>query len=93
MQQSPSNPDSPSCYYNSDNPYSVGGVEYSSSGLVANLTVNSINARANENYTAPIGTLRLEVKYHSNHMLQFKVISVKRFVVCNVPVFKIVLFT
>uniref|UniRef100_A0A8B9C233 alpha-glucosidase n=1 Tax=Anser brachyrhynchus TaxID=132585 RepID=A0A8B9C233_9AVES len=63
----------PSCYYNSDNPYSVGGIEYSSSGLVANLTLNSINARANENYTAPIGTLRLEVKYHSNHMLQFKI--------------------
>uniref|UniRef100_A0A8B9I6H6 alpha-glucosidase n=1 Tax=Anser brachyrhynchus TaxID=132585 RepID=A0A8B9I6H6_9AVES len=72
-EQSPSNPDSPSCYYNSDNPYSVGGIEYSSSGLVANLTLNSINARANENYTAPIGTLRLEVKYHSNHMLQFKI--------------------
>uniref|UniRef100_A0A8B9C2N0 alpha-glucosidase n=1 Tax=Anser brachyrhynchus TaxID=132585 RepID=A0A8B9C2N0_9AVES len=71
--ESPSNPDSPSCYYNSDNPYSVGGIEYSSSGLVANLTLNSINARANENYTAPIGTLRLEVKYHSNHMLQFKI--------------------
>ncbi|KAI6063234.1 Maltase-glucoamylase, intestinal-like protein [Aix galericulata] len=72
-EQSPSNPDSPSCYYNSDNAYSVDGVEYSSSGLVANLTLNSTNARANEMYTEPIGTLRLEVKYHSNHMLQFKI--------------------
>uniref|UniRef100_A0A8B9VXL6 alpha-glucosidase n=1 Tax=Anas zonorhyncha TaxID=75864 RepID=A0A8B9VXL6_9AVES len=72
-EQSPSNPDSPSCYYNSDNAYSVDGVEYSSSGLVANLTLNSTNARANDKYTEPIGTLRLEVKYHSNHMLQFKI--------------------
>uniref|UniRef100_A0A8C0A1S5 alpha-glucosidase n=1 Tax=Anas zonorhyncha TaxID=75864 RepID=A0A8C0A1S5_9AVES len=64
---------SPSCYYNSDNAYSVDGVEYSSSGLVANLTLNSTNARANDKYTEPIGTLRLEVKYHSNHMLQFKI--------------------
>uniref|UniRef100_A0A8C9FEW0 alpha-glucosidase n=1 Tax=Pavo cristatus TaxID=9049 RepID=A0A8C9FEW0_PAVCR len=69
----PSDPNSPSCYFSSDNVYSVEEVEYSSSGLAANLILNSTNTRANDNYTAPIGTLRLEVKYHTNSMLQFKI--------------------
>ncbi|NXD73316.1 MGA protein, partial [Eolophus roseicapillus] len=68
-----SRPDIPSCYYSSDNPYSVGQVEYTSSGLAANLILNSANTKANEDYTTPISTLRLEVKYHLNHMLQFKI--------------------
>uniref|UniRef100_A0A8C9FCH6 alpha-glucosidase n=1 Tax=Pavo cristatus TaxID=9049 RepID=A0A8C9FCH6_PAVCR len=71
--QAPSDPNSPSCYFSSDNVYSVEEVEYSSSGLAANLILNSTNTRANDNYTAPIGTLRLEVKYHTNSMLQFKI--------------------
>ncbi|NXL92542.1 MGA protein, partial [Alectura lathami] len=71
--EAPSDPNSPSCYFSSDNAYSVDEVEYSSSGLVANLTLNSVSTRANENFTAPIGTLRLEVTYHNNHMLQFKI--------------------
>ncbi|POI26800.1 hypothetical protein CIB84_009449, partial [Bambusicola thoracicus] len=71
--QAPSDPNSPSCYFSSDNIYSIGEVEYSSSGLAANLILNSANTRANDNYTAPIGTLRLEVKYHTNSMLQFKI--------------------
>ncbi|NWS41511.1 MGA protein, partial [Probosciger aterrimus] len=68
-----SGPDIPSCYYSSDNPYSVDQVEYTSSGLAANLILNSANTKANEDYTTPISTLRLEVKYHLNHMLQFKI--------------------
>ncbi|KFQ23739.1 Maltase-glucoamylase, intestinal, partial [Mesitornis unicolor] len=67
------NSDIPPCYYSSDNAYSVDTVEYTSSGLAANLTLNSAKNRANENFTTPISTLRLEVKYHLNHMLQFKI--------------------
>ncbi|NWI99491.1 MGA protein, partial [Crypturellus undulatus] len=65
----------PSCYYSADNPYSIDQIEYSADGLAANLTLNSanINTRAYENATQPIGTLRLEVKYHDNNLLQFKI--------------------
>ncbi|NXA19736.1 MGA protein, partial [Ibidorhyncha struthersii] len=72
-EQVTSNSDIPPCYYSSDNAYSVDKIEYTSSGLSANLTLNSVKTRANENLTMPIGTLRLEVKYHLNHMLQFKI--------------------
>ncbi|KAM6305024.1 sucrase-isomaltase, intestinal [Aegotheles albertisi] len=68
-----SNLDIPPCYYSSDNAYSLDKVEYTSSGLTANLILNSTKIRANENFTAPISTLRLEVKYHLNNMLQFKI--------------------
>ncbi|NWH25903.1 MGA protein, partial [Grus americana] len=68
-----SNSDVPPCYYSSDNAYSIDNVEYTSSGLSANLTLNSAQTRANDNFTAPISTLRLEVKYHLNNMLQFKI--------------------
>ncbi|XP_052660788.1 sucrase-isomaltase, intestinal [Harpia harpyja] len=68
-----SNSDIPPCYYSSDNAYSVDKVEYTSSGFTANLTLNNAKTRANENFTTPISTLCLEVKYHLNHMLQFKI--------------------
>lgn len=64
----------PYCYYPSpDNGYSVADIRYSSSGVTANLTFHGPNLRAYEKSTTPIGTLRLEVKYHQDHMLQFKV--------------------
>uniref|UniRef100_A0A663F389 P-type domain-containing protein n=1 Tax=Aquila chrysaetos chrysaetos TaxID=223781 RepID=A0A663F389_AQUCH len=64
----------PYCYYNSpDNAYSVADVKYTSSGVTANLTFNKSNLKAYEKSTLPISTLRLEVKYHTNHMLQFKI--------------------
>ncbi|NXN56879.1 MGA protein, partial [Rynchops niger] len=68
-----SNLNVPPCYYSSDNAYSVDKVEYTSSGLTANITLNSAKTTANENFTTPISTLRLEVKYHLNNMLQFKI--------------------
>ncbi|XP_054662763.1 maltase-glucoamylase-like isoform X2 [Grus americana] len=69
-----SNFDVPYCHYNgSDNGYSVADVKYMSSGVTANLTLNENNLKAYEKSTSPISTLRLEVKYHSNHMLQFKI--------------------
>ncbi|XP_056354560.1 sucrase-isomaltase, intestinal [Oenanthe melanoleuca] len=63
----------PACYYTSSNPYSAENISYSPSGIEATLRVDSSKVRANDNYTAPISTLRLEVKYHLNNMLQFKI--------------------
>ncbi|NXL40178.1 MGA protein, partial [Glaucidium brasilianum] len=69
-----SNVSVPYCYYNSsDNPYSVVDVKYTSSGVTANLTFNKSHLNAYEKSTLPISSLRLEVKYHNNHMLQFKI--------------------
>uniref|UniRef100_A0A8C5IJG5 P-type domain-containing protein n=1 Tax=Junco hyemalis TaxID=40217 RepID=A0A8C5IJG5_JUNHY len=68
-----SNPDIPSCYYSSSNPYLVEKLEYLDTGIVATLNLDDSKVRANEAYTAPISTLRLEVKYHLNNMLQFKI--------------------
>uniref|UniRef100_A0A8C8BMQ7 alpha-glucosidase n=1 Tax=Otus sunia TaxID=257818 RepID=A0A8C8BMQ7_9STRI len=69
-----SNANVPYCYYNgSDNPYSTVDVTYTSSGVTANLTFNKSHLKAFEKSTSPISTLRLEVKYHNNHMLQFKI--------------------
>ncbi|XP_068879916.1 sucrase-isomaltase, intestinal [Aphelocoma coerulescens] len=67
------NSSAPSCYYSSNNPYSVSSLSYSSTGIVAILNLDSANVSANENATAPISTLVLEVKYHLNNMLQFKI--------------------
>ncbi|NXE99258.1 MGA protein, partial [Menura novaehollandiae] len=67
------NPAVPPCYYSSSNPYSVRNVSYSLRGLVATLSLDSAKVRADEASTAPISTLRLEVKYHLNNMLQFKI--------------------
>ncbi|NWV66095.1 MGA protein, partial [Malurus elegans] len=63
----------PSCYYSSSNPYSIANVNYSSDGIVATLGLDSSRVRATDNHTAPISTLRLEVIYHLNNMLQFKI--------------------
>ncbi|KAF4788286.1 hypothetical protein TURU_162186 [Turdus rufiventris] len=63
----------PACFYTSNNPYSIENVTYSSTGIEAILSVDSSKVRANENSTALISTLRLEVKYHLNNMLQFKI--------------------
>ncbi|XP_015492493.1 sucrase-isomaltase, intestinal [Parus major] len=65
-------PGVPSCYYSSNNPYYVSSLNYSSTGIKATLTIDN-KVRANEDFTAPINTLALEVKYHLNHMLQFKI--------------------
>ncbi|NXC03388.1 MGA protein, partial [Orthonyx spaldingii] len=68
-----SNPAVPACFYSSNNPYYISSLNYSSTGIVATLKLNSFKARANEASTAPISTLQLEVKYHLNNMLQFKI--------------------
>ncbi|XP_014807469.1 PREDICTED: maltase-glucoamylase, intestinal-like [Calidris pugnax] len=66
----------PFCYYDgSENPYSVGDVTYTSQGVSANLTLqNTRNApKSTPKSMTPISTLRLEVKYHNDHLLQFKI--------------------
>ncbi|XP_050163983.1 sucrase-isomaltase, intestinal [Myiozetetes cayanensis] len=68
-----SNPDVPPCYYTSANPYYLENLQYSSTGVVADLTLDSARIRANEAATTPISALRLEVKYHLDNMLQFKI--------------------
>ncbi|XP_054254507.1 maltase-glucoamylase-like isoform X2 [Indicator indicator] len=69
-----SNSGAPYCHYlNADNGYSITHVRYTASGMRANLTFNRSSRKVFENATPPIGTLGLEVKYHNNHMLQFKI--------------------
>ncbi|NXN96345.1 MGA protein, partial [Rhinopomastus cyanomelas] len=64
----------PYCHYNtSDNGYSVTGIGYSALGVTANLAFHGSNFQGFGKSTAPIDTLRLEVKYHSDHLLQFKI--------------------
>ncbi|NXN60657.1 MGA protein, partial [Rynchops niger] len=73
-QEDTANPRVPHCYYNgSANAYSVADVKYSPWGVTANLTFAESAGRGGEKSTSPIGSLRLEVKYHDNHLLQFKI--------------------
>ncbi|NXV53114.1 MGA protein, partial [Uria aalge] len=68
------NPGVPYCYYNgSDNAYSVTDIKYAPWGVTANLTFARSKGRGQEQSMSPIGSLRLEVKYHDNHLLQFKI--------------------
>ncbi|KAK2512507.1 hypothetical protein Q9966_016361 [Columba livia] len=63
----------PYCYYNGpDNGYSIADVMYASSGVTANVTFTQEDLEESQKSTSPISTLRLEVIYHTNHMLQFK---------------------
>ncbi|ELW64814.1 Sucrase-isomaltase, intestinal [Tupaia chinensis] len=63
----------PECYFpKQDNPYSVNSIQYSSTGVTADLSYNSANARI-QLPSVPIQALRVEVKYHKNDMLQFKI--------------------
>lgn len=58
----------PYCYYPPNAGYTVSQIQYTSSGLTADLGGSSPKVSP-----TPIDTLRLEVKYHENHMLQFKI--------------------
>nr|XP_007970400.2 sucrase-isomaltase, intestinal [Chlorocebus sabaeus] len=63
----------PECYFpRQDNSYSVTSTNYSSMGVTADLQLNTANARITLP-SVPISTLRVEVKYHKNDMLQFKI--------------------
>ncbi|XP_019358783.1 PREDICTED: sucrase-isomaltase, intestinal [Gavialis gangeticus] len=62
----------PYCYYPPNYGYYVKQIQYSSSGLTANLSTNANYVKTSQ-FTTPINTLTLEVKYHENNFLQFKI--------------------
>ncbi|XP_040513111.1 maltase-glucoamylase, intestinal isoform X2 [Gallus gallus] len=66
--------DIPYCYYSSaDNNYSVSELRYTPWGLEANVTLSTASTGGTQRSTTPIGTLRLQVIHHSDHLLQFKI--------------------
>ncbi|OXB77046.1 UNVERIFIED_CONTAM: hypothetical protein H355_007693 [Colinus virginianus] len=70
--------DVPYCYYSSaDNNYAVSELRYTSQGMEANVTLSTTTTTTGgtQRSTTPIGTLRLQVIHHSDHLLQFKVRS------------------
>uniref|UniRef100_A0A8C0TM78 Sucrase-isomaltase n=1 Tax=Canis lupus familiaris TaxID=9615 RepID=A0A8C0TM78_CANLF len=63
----------PECYFpRQSNPYLVRSTQYSSMGITTDLQLNPTSARI-KLPSEPISTLRVEVKYHKNDMLQFKI--------------------
>ncbi|MBZ3887981.1 Sucrase-isomaltase, intestinal [Sciurus carolinensis] len=63
----------PQCYFPKQyNSYLVTSTQYLPTGITADLQWNTANARIQLPST-PISTLRVEVKYHKNDMLQFKI--------------------
>ncbi|XP_036301753.1 sucrase-isomaltase, intestinal [Pipistrellus kuhlii] len=63
----------PHCYFpKNDNSYAVTSTKYSSMGITADLKLNTASTRIKQP-SVPISTLRVEVTYHKNEMLQFKI--------------------
>ncbi|XP_016017508.2 sucrase-isomaltase, intestinal isoform X1 [Rousettus aegyptiacus] len=63
----------PECFFpKQDSSYSVSSTQYSSMGVTADLQLLASSRRINLP-SVPISTLRVEVKYHKNDMLQFKI--------------------
>ncbi|KAL1778054.1 sucrase-isomaltase, intestinal, partial [Sigmodon hispidus] len=63
----------PDCYFPRDyNPYLLTSTQYLPTGITAELQLNPARALINLP-SNPISTLRVEVKYHKNDMLQFKI--------------------
>ncbi|XP_007446500.1 PREDICTED: sucrase-isomaltase, intestinal [Lipotes vexillifer] len=63
----------PECYFpKEDNSYLVQSTHYSSVGITADLQLNTVKARI-QLPSDPIPTLHVEVKYHKDDMLQFKI--------------------
>ncbi|XP_023562027.1 sucrase-isomaltase, intestinal [Octodon degus] len=66
-------PKAPVCYIpRQSDPYSVVSTQYLPTGITADLQLNPASARVTLP-SDPISTLRVEVKYHKNDMLQFKI--------------------
>ncbi|VTJ87667.1 Hypothetical predicted protein, partial [Marmota monax] len=62
----------PPCYFPKQyNPYVVTSTQYLPTGITADLQWNTGNAKI-ALPSVSISTLRVEVKYHKNDMLQFK---------------------
>ncbi|XP_038616574.1 maltase-glucoamylase, intestinal [Tachyglossus aculeatus] len=65
----PTNSSVPSCYTVSD-AYSVSNIQYEPTGLSADLTLTTTRSGLP---STPVHTLRLDVTYHKNDLLQFKI--------------------
>ncbi|KAF3827276.1 hypothetical protein GH733_002762, partial [Mirounga leonina] len=80
----------PDCYFPRQyNPYLVSSTHYSSVGITTDLQLNPTRAQI-KLPSEPISTLRVEVKYHKNDVLQFKIydLQTKRYEVpvpLNIP--------
>lgn len=73
-QEDASQPGVPFCHYDGPyNAYSAADVKYTASGATADLTFRPRQRQAYEGPAPPIPSLRLEVKYHSDRLLQYKV--------------------
>ncbi|KAH0624124.1 hypothetical protein JD844_007538 [Phrynosoma platyrhinos] len=68
-----STPGIPYCYYPSDYGYLVSNIQNSPQGLTADLNRNTSIPNPYGPRSPPVDVLRLEVKYHYNDMLQFKI--------------------
>uniref|UniRef100_A0A5F9DBU7 Sucrase-isomaltase, intestinal n=1 Tax=Oryctolagus cuniculus TaxID=9986 RepID=A0A5F9DBU7_RABIT len=66
-----SSPGVPFCYFVNDL-YSVSNVQYHSDGASADISLKS-SVEANAFPSTPVNPLRLQVTYHKNEMLQFKI--------------------
>uniref|UniRef100_A0A8C5Q0B1 alpha-glucosidase n=1 Tax=Leptobrachium leishanense TaxID=445787 RepID=A0A8C5Q0B1_9ANUR len=71
--QASSTPNVPWCYYPSNHGYTVSNVQATDTGIVVDINKGAmVTARFGERST-PIDHVRVEVTYHENHMLQFKI--------------------
>ncbi|XP_003791606.1 maltase-glucoamylase, intestinal [Otolemur garnettii] len=66
-----SSPGVPYCYFVNDL-YSVGDIQYNSHGATADISLKS-SPYTNAFPSTPVNSLRLQVTYHKNEMLQFKI--------------------
>lgn len=63
----------PWCFYPEDYGYTVTASQETSGGMTANITRNKNYGNRGRPNSSDIDTLRVQIHYHSSHMLQFKV--------------------
>ncbi|MEE6501197.1 hypothetical protein FKM82_004096 [Ascaphus truei] len=66
-------PGEPYCYYPSDHGYNVGKVLSTDSGITVDIHQGTRSVPRYGKISPPINSLRVDVKYHENNMLQFKI--------------------
>ncbi|XP_053315016.1 sucrase-isomaltase, intestinal [Spea bombifrons] len=66
-------PGVPYCYYPSDYGYLVSNFQTSDTGMIVDINNNQQVLPRYGTRSTPIDQLRVEIKYHENHMLQFKI--------------------
>lgn len=76
--QSTAVPDVPTCYYDTIPSYAASNIQYLPTGIttdLAHLRAPASARAASRSLSTPVSLLRLSVVYHTENMLQFKVIS------------------